>query len=105
MFGPGVRTVPDDLPSGDGPVFEYHGSLYGNWFDWDGLADVAAAFEGARIIVIGDPPDGRPALPENVHLLGLKPQHEIAAYLACSDVGLLPFVVSATTHAVSPLKV
>jgi hypothetical protein len=40
-----------------------------------------------------------------VRLLGLKPQAELAAYLAHTDVALIPFVISPTTHAVSPLKV
>ncbi len=105
LFGPGDHPRPDDLPAGDGPMFEYHGSLYGDWFDWDGLAGVAAAFPAARIVVIGDEPNDHPVMPDNVWFLGLKPQHQLAAYLAHSRVGLLPFVVSETTHAVSPLKV
>jgi hypothetical protein len=44
-------------------------------------------------------------LPVNVFLLGLKPQTDLAAYLAHTDVALIPFKVTETTHAVSPLKV
>jgi glycosyltransferase involved in cell wall biosynthesis len=44
-------------------------------------------------------------MPPNVHFLGLKPQGSLPDYLARFDVGLLPFVVSPMTHAVSPLKV
>lgn len=97
--------IPPDLPSGDGPVFEYHGSLYGDWFDWPALTRVAEAFPQARIVLIGDRPRRLPIVPVNVHTLGLKAQGDLAAYLHHTNVGLIPFVVSPTTHAVSPLKV
>jgi glycosyltransferase involved in cell wall biosynthesis len=97
-------SVPRDLPPGSGPLFEYHGSLYGNWFDWSAVISVARAFPEARVILIGDRPRRYPELPANVHLLGLKPQEVLPSYLAQADVGLIPFVVSKTTHAVSPLK-
>ncbi|MGH9199509.1 MAG: glycosyltransferase, partial [Acidimicrobiia bacterium] len=99
-----LATLPD-LPPGNGPVFQYHGSLYGNWFDWDAVARVADNFPDARVVLIGDRPRHPPALPENVHLLGLKAQSDLPAYLSRADVGLVPFAVSRTTHAVSPLKV
>ena len=98
------RPAPRDLPPGTGPLFEYHGSLYGNWFDWSAVIGVARAFPEARIVLIGDRPRQVPELPANVHLLGLKPQGALPSYLAQADVGLIPFVVSKTTHAVSPLK-
>jgi O-antigen biosynthesis protein len=44
-------------------------------------------------------------VPGNVVFLGLKPQGDLPAYLSRMDVGLVPFIVSPTTHAVSPLKV
>ncbi len=105
LFTSGEHPRPDDWPSGEGPVFEYHGSLYGDWFDWGALASVGTAFPQARIIIIGDEPPGHPVMPDNVWFLGLKPQHQLAGYLAHADVGLLPFGVSSTTHAVSPLKI
>lgn len=95
---------PADLPAGEGPVLLYHGSLYGDWFDWDALAAVAGAHPGARVVVIGDVPARVPPLPGNVHLLGLKPHGDLPAHLAHADVGLVPFVVDEVTHAVSPLK-
>jgi hypothetical protein len=104
LFHPGKLTRPDDLPTGDGPVLEYHGSLYGDWFDWKALERTARAHPDARLVIIGD--DRRhPPMPDNVHFLGLKPQHLLPAYLAHSDVAMIPFEVSDTTHAVSPLKV
>ena len=105
IFGSDLNGAsPDDLPPGTGPVFEYHGSLYGDWFDWSSIRAVAEAFGDARIILIGDRPATVPDLPPNVHLLGLKPQGSLPSYLAHTDVGLVPFVVLKTTHAVSPLK-
>lgn len=82
----------------------YHGSLYGEWLDWDALARVAEAYPGGQVVVIGDP-RGRPVMPPNVSFLGLKPHYQLPAYVARFDVGLVPFVVSDLTHAVSPLKV
>jgi glycosyltransferase involved in cell wall biosynthesis len=104
LFGGDPGPRPPDFPPGDGPVIGYHGSLYGDWFDWDALAAVAAAYPAARVIVIGDTKVAHPALPENVTLLGLKPQTALPAYLGRLDVGIIPFAVSDVTHAVSPLK-
>lgn len=104
LFHPQQHLPPSDLPVGDGPVIEYHGSLYGDWFDWEALERAAREHHGARVVIIGD--DRRhPQMPPNVHFLGLKPQHMLPAYLANTDVAIIPFEVSATTHAVSPLKV
>jgi hypothetical protein len=94
---------PTDLPPG--PIFEYHGSLYGDWFDWEAVRRVAEEFGETSMVLIGDRPTKRPALPANVYFLGLKPQTELAAYLAHTEVALIPFTVTKTTHAVSPLKV
>lgn len=103
VFGgePGPR--PQDFPAGGGSVIGYHGSLYGDWFDWRALARVAMTFPEARVLVLGDD-RGHPPLPANVHFLGLKAQSELLAYVARFDVGIIPFVVSDVTHAVSPLK-
>lgn len=103
QFGGAPGLLPPDFPPGDGDVLGYHGSLYGDWFDWPSLARVAIAFPKARVLVIGDD-RGHPSLPENVFLLGLKAQSELLAYIARFDVGIIPFVVSDVTHAVSPLK-
>ncbi|MEA3510512.1 MAG: glycosyltransferase [Actinomycetota bacterium] len=97
--------TPGDFPAGDGPVFGYVGSLYGQWFDWDALRRVALAFPDARIVVIGDDKAAHPTMPGNVSFLGLKAQFELPPYVGQFDVGLLPFAVTDTTHAVSPLKV
>jgi hypothetical protein len=56
-----------------------------------------------RVIVIGDD-KGHPPMPGNVEFAGLKAQRELPGYLQAMAVGLIPFRVSPTTHAVSPLK-
>ena len=103
MFSGASTEVPDDIPTGSGPLLSYHGSLYGDWFDWEALKAVAEAFPGGRIQVIGDE-HGHPPVPGNVHFLGLKPQFQLPGYLAQASVSLVPFKMNDTTHAVSPLK-
>lgn len=103
LFTRQSNDPPDDLPDGEGPLFSYHGSLYGDWFDWAALRGVAAAYPEGRVMIIGDE-HGHPNLPANVHFLGLKPQGDLPRYLGRADVSLIPFAVNPTTHAVSPLK-
>ena len=106
LFGGALEgDIPSDFPDGDGPVFGYVGSLYGEWFDWHALRRVSEAFPDARVVVIGDDKAGHPDMPDSVSFLGLKAQFELPPYVRRFDVGLLPFVVTDTTHAVSPLKV
>lgn len=103
MFTGRPAEVPPDIPAGSGPLISYHGSLYGDWFDWEALAAVGESFPQARLQVIGDE-HGHPPVPPNVHFLGLKPQFQLPWYLAQADVSLVPFKLNETTHAVSPLK-
>jgi glycosyltransferase involved in cell wall biosynthesis len=103
MFSGAPVQVPADIPPGSGPLLSYHGSLYGDWFDWDALRAIGETFPEARIQVIGDE-HGHPPVPSNVHFLGLKPQFQLPSYLARADVSLVPFKLNETTHAVSPLK-
>lgn len=103
LFGVGLPERPKDLPEAE-TLIGYHGSLYGDWFDWSALRAVAEAFPDAAVVVIGDDKAPRPAMPDNVHFLGLKPQTALPAYLQRFDVGIIPFKLNDTTHAVSPLK-
>jgi len=103
LFSGELGERPSDLPQGS-PVLGYHGSLYGNWFDWEALAAVAEAWSDGAVVLIGDH-DAAPALPPNVHFLGPRPQFQLPPYVGRFDVGLVPFTVTKTTHAVSPLKV
>jgi hypothetical protein len=102
LFGPVVAETPTDLPSGR--LIGYHGSLYGEWFDWDALGALAERFSTDTVVIIGDDRYQRP-MPQNVVFLGLKPQADLPAYVQRFAVGIVPFKVSDVTHAVSPLKV
>ena len=104
VFGVDLPPRPGDLPEAE-IIIGYHGSLYGDWFDWEALTQVAVAFPEAAIVLIGDDKASRPEMPDNVHFLGLKPQTDLPAYIQRFDVGIIPFKVNDTTHAVSPLKV
>ena len=103
VFGGADTGRPPDLP--EGGVIGYHGSLYGNWFDWKALEAVATANPEYLVAVIGDARTVPTDLPPNVRFLGLKAQGSLPAYLRRFDVGLVPFTVTPVTHAVSPLKV
>jgi glycosyltransferase involved in cell wall biosynthesis len=103
VFAAGETSRPADLPQG--PVIGYHGSLYGDWFDWDALAAVAQQHADAAVVLIGEARGVPNRLPGNVVFLGLKAQGELPGYLSRFDAGLVPFAVTETTHAVSPLKV
>lgn len=104
LFANTDRSEPTDWPGG-AHVIGYHGSMYGSWMDWNAVRDVATNNTSSTVIMIGDPKGAPTDLGPNVSFLGLKPQAELAAYISRFDVGILPFLVNATTHAVSPLKV
>jgi len=95
---------PTDLPVGK-PVLVYVGALWGSWFDWQLLADVAIEYGNTAIVLIGDRRPPPVALSSNVYFLGLKAQSELPAYLAHSAVGIVPWKSDAVTLATSPLKV
>ncbi len=103
IFGADRPAPAADIPPGTGPLFSYHGSLYGDWLDWGAIASLAEAYPEARVVMIGDE-RSHPPMPANVHFLGLRPQSSLPGYLVEADVSLIPFKLNETTHAVSPLK-
>jgi hypothetical protein len=103
VFGGDLPPRPADLPLAE-TLIGYHGSLYGDWFDWKSLRRVALENPQAAVVLIGDDKAAHPAMPPNVHFLGLKSQPSLPAYVQRFDIGLVPFEVNETTHAVSPLK-
>jgi len=94
---------PLDLPEGEW-VAVYIGALWGVWFDWDLLIEIARRYPEAAVVVIGDYQGQCPDPQPNLHFLGLKPQTALPGYLVHSDVALIPWKVSPITQATSPLK-
>jgi GT2 family glycosyltransferase/glycosyltransferase involved in cell wall biosynthesis len=98
---------PTDLIQGT-PTLLYFGSLWGEWFDWDLIRQVATECPCCAINLIGDykPIESfARSMPANVHFLGLKVQAELPAYLAHCDFALLPFKNDEIGRYVSPLKI
>ncbi len=99
-----IYQRPADLPVADWTLI-YIGALWGEWFDWDLLVDLAKAYPKAAVVVIGDYAGQCANPPPNLHFLGLKPQRVLPAYLNFANVALVPWRVSEITQATSPLKV
>mgnify|MGYP001084258973 CR=1 FL=1 len=105
LFNPDFFYLnPEDLPQAKRTLL-YIGALWGDWFDWALLEDVARGQAGAAISVIGDYRGQCLDRPPNLHFLGLKPQTELPAYLAQADLALIPWKNTPITQATSPLKV
>ena len=105
LFNPAqTYTRPPDLPSSR-PILGYIGSMYGEWFREDLVAKVARAYPQASVVLIGDQRQRFANRPRNLYTLGLKPHHQMPAYLAHFDVCLIPFDPINLIQATSPLKV
>lgn len=97
---------PADLVQGRRTLL-YFGSLWGEWFDWEKVIYVAEHCP-CEINLIGNYsgiPISMRKLPANIHFLGEKKQDTLPAYLAHSDIALLPFKNSEIGKYVSPLKI
>lgn len=95
---------PEDFPACEWSII-YIGALWGQWFDWQLLTQIAQAYPQAAVVVIGDYRDQCPNPPANLYFLGLKSQQFLPAYLAHAQVAIIPWIVSPITQATSPLKV
>ncbi|MGG4407203.1 glycosyltransferase [Niallia taxi] len=82
----------------------YIGSL-DKRFNWDILIDSAKKLPAVKFYIIG-PNDSveEDNLPLNIRLLGSKPYETIPAYLAFSNVGLLPLINGNSNTGRSPMK-
>jgi glycosyltransferase involved in cell wall biosynthesis len=96
-------TRPADWPDSEWAVI-YTGSLYGSWFDWDLLVEVARYYPQAAVVVIGDYRGQCPEDLPNLHFLGLKANRELPAYLAYSTVAIIPWKINNITEATNPIK-
>lgn len=98
---------PQDLIKGSKTLI-YYGSLWGSWFNWEIIEQVATNCKDTSINLIGDYAgiiDIAKKMPKNVHFLGLKKQTELPSYLYYSDYAILPFKTDEIGKYVSPLKI
>lgn len=83
---------PNDLPKGK-PIVIYVGAMWGEWFDWDLLYEIAQKLN-INLVLIGNCPQEKVLELKNyknIYYLGLKPQFELPAYLSKAKVALIPF--------------
>lgn len=98
---------PQDLIKGSKTLI-YYGSLWGSWFNWEIIEQVATNCKDTSINLIGDYAgiiDIVKKMPKNVHFLELKKQTELPSYLYYSDYAILPFKTDEIGKYVSPLKI
>ena len=96
---------PDDLRGLSRPLIGYVGTL-SERIDTDLIADIAARFPEATLVLVGPVYRTLGAPPEapNIRYLGLKPHKTLPAYLRHFDVALLPFRLNDASLAVNPVK-
>jgi glycosyltransferase involved in cell wall biosynthesis len=102
-----ARPEPADLASIPRPRIGFAGTL-STQCDLDLLQRLAAEFPDASLVLVGpvafDDAALSPLRRGNVHTLGVRPYAELPAYVQHFDVGIIPYVISAWTVAVDPLK-
>ena len=108
LFTPTKTYIkPVDLHIGKKTLI-YYGSLWGEWFDWEIIFDIANKNPLYQINLIGDCSNIKNIVkksPKNIHYLGLKKQTELPAYLKYTDYSLVPFKPGEIGNYVSPLKI
>jgi len=101
------RPVPADLAAIPGPRIGFAGSV-STQCDVGLIAELADRFPSASVVLVGpiglDEEGLRPLRRPNIHLLGVRPYADLPAYVQHFDVGIIPYVISAWTVAVDPLK-
>ncbi len=98
---------PNDLVKGKVTLL-YYGSLWGEWFSWDLIIDLAKNNPEYAINLIGNADNISNIVkkcPSNIHFLNVKMQKELPAYLQHVDYALLPFERGEIGDYVSPLKI
>ena len=104
--GPGRPAVELTHRTRGAPWIAGYAGTLRSWFDWKRLAEWATQLPEIRWQVVGafsaDIPTG---LPRNVELLGPLPHQQVIKIMQSGwDVGLIPFLNTALTHAVDPVK-
>ncbi len=106
-FHPAVsKPFGDSLRQDEKPRIGFHGAI-AEWFDDELLAEVANLRPNYEFVLLGEASIEIRHLKRlsNVTYQSAVDYEEIPRHVAGFDVGILPFRVSALTHAVRPLKV
>jgi glycosyltransferase involved in cell wall biosynthesis len=83
----------------------YFGYLAGAWFDWDLVIKVAYRNPDWQFYLIGyGGTAGELSVPNNLHLLGKVPRHELASYAVNWDVAIVPFKPENLAAGADPIK-
>lgn len=98
-----AASRPADVPTG--AVVGFWG-LLSEWVDQQLLVALARRLPEATILLIGagDVPVEKLEAEPNIVICGPKPFADLPEYLACFEVGIIPFVVNELTRAVNPIK-
>jgi len=101
------REEPADMAGIPRPRIGFAGSV-STQCDVDLLVRLATEFSGASLVLVGPIGLDDAAMSRleigNVHVLGVRPYDNLPAYVQHFDVGIIPYLISAWTVAVDPLK-
>jgi hypothetical protein len=97
-------SLPGDFPAGEWHMI-YIGALWGDWFDWNLLLQLAKEYPEAAVVVVGDYHGTVSGRSRKLAFPGLETTSLLPAYLSHADVAIVPWIVSPVTQATSPLKV
>lgn len=109
LFRAGSHPVPEDIPTGQGPLIGYVGALKSLRLDISVLEKIAKDRPQWQVVLVGPEDDDFKAsalhqLP-NVHFTGSKDISQLPAYIQAFDVCLNPQVVNEVTVGNYPLKI
>jgi glycosyltransferase involved in cell wall biosynthesis len=101
-----VELIDEPRPLERGRItIGYFGYLAGAWFDWELIVQVAYRNPDWHIYLIGyGGTPGELSIPNNLHLLGKVPRHELASYAANWDVAIVPFKPEKLAAGADPIK-
>jgi glycosyltransferase involved in cell wall biosynthesis len=101
------RERPSDLPRS--PVAVYVGSLHESRLDIELVVEVARAQPELTLVLVG--PNSlkretreRLAFERNVVVLGVRPYHDVPAYIQHADLVIVPHLVNEFTESLDPIK-
>jgi len=102
----GKPPQPAEYAALSGPIAVFVGDI-STWVDMTLVAASARALPQVNFVLIGPCASRTPAMPDNVHFLGVRPHDQLAGYLQHAHVGLIPFRLEGCNALVShihPLK-